>query len=172
MQSMKRRLFALAALAALFVVVAAVPSSAARATAGDTVRTAFKITALPYSAGLETTAFTADADEPSGTCGGLGGQTVWFKYTPRTAGTLHADTIGSYLNGTTSVYDTVLQVWAKTGGALTAVVCDDDGGSYNTSSLSFSAEAHTTYYFQVGGYSGNVYTGTNYPVLSFHLSAE
>ena len=74
------------------------------------------------------------------------GATVWFKLTPGTT----AITIVTF----GSTYDSVLAVY--TGSAvngLTPVVCNDDTGGLQ-SRITFNATSGTTYYVQVGGYSG------------------
>ncbi len=73
--------------------------------------------------------------------------TVWYKHTPSSSQTLTADTFGSD-------YDTQLIVWSGTSiGTVTFVGCNDDSGGFQ-SAVTFSANAGTTYYFQIDGFSG------------------
>jgi hypothetical protein len=133
--------------------------------ANDNFAGATVIGSLPYTqTGVSNVDATTQASEPSNTCAPMG-NTVWFRITPSSSGTVTASTAGSG-------FDTVLAVW--TGASLTTltqVTCDDDGvSSGGPSQKSFSVSAGTTYYIQVGGWkdttTGKVYTGS----ISFSLS--
>ncbi len=87
--------------------------------------------------------------------GSTGAHSVWWKWTPSTAGTATATTFGSD-------FDTVLGVYTGSSvGALTTIASNDDEESSadnptttrkRTSKVVFSAEAGTTYYFAVDGW--------------------
>jgi hypothetical protein len=99
---------------------------------------------------MDTTRATSTSDLTP-TCQGNFGKGVWFKYTPTGTGPVLVSTCGSS-------FDTVLQVYSGSCGALAAVNCNDDNGpacSGNRASLSFSGTAGTTYYILAGGYSNN-----------------
>ena len=110
--------------------------------------------------GVQTLASTSGAGIQSGeptsfSCNGVGtvvGSTVWYSYTPGSAGAVTIDTNGSN-------FDTVLAVY--TGGAanaLTGLYCNDDinGATNRQSQVQFTAAAGTTYRIQAGGYAGAV----------------
>jgi hypothetical protein len=76
--------------------------------------------------------------------------TIWYRFTPSSAGTVTATTVGSS-------YDTVLATW--TGSSLSALApvvgaCNDDinPGIILQSQVSFTAVAGITYLFQVGSF--------------------
>jgi len=77
---------------------------------------------------------------------------VWYKWTSPTSGSVEFDTIGSG-------FDTVMAVYTTSGGlpGLSFVGADDDNGFNNggdtnfTSQLSFTAVAGTNYYISVNG---------------------
>ncbi len=76
------------------------------------------------------------------------GASVWWTWTAPAAGTVLVDTLGSTL-------DTVLSVHTgSTPATLTLVSENDDGGTGNTSLLSFKATAGTVYRLRAGGYNG------------------
>jgi hypothetical protein len=79
------------------------------------------------------------------------GRDVWFSYTPAFAGDFTINTCNA---GTT--YDTVLELFEGTCGALTSVACNDDvtcSPSFR-SAITYCGAAGTTYIFRVGGYNG------------------
>ncbi len=77
------------------------------------------------------------------TAGGTGGNDVWVRLPPLTAGTTYwVDTIAG------SITDTVLEVYATTTGCagLTQIACDDDLGPGLLSQVSFTATALNSYF--------------------------
>jgi hypothetical protein len=130
---------------------------------------------LSFKTREDTTAATFGTDEPAFTCGGGGGQTVWFAYTAAVDQPVEADTIGSFLFDKSGNYDTVIQVWTFDGFNWINVVCNDDASApidpnnSNVSQVFFNATAGTTYYFQIGSFSGGVYAA---PRLSFHVTEQ
>src|SRR5262249_34699537 len=82
--------------------------------------------------------------------------TVWYRFTAPTAGTVRFDTFGSS-------YDTVLTAYSGTCGALTEVACEDDAGSGLQSEVAFTTTAGTTYLIEVAQYgppAGGTLTAT------------
>ncbi len=74
-----------------------------------------------------------------------GGTSLWWEWTAPVSGTVTLDTSGS-------AYDTLLSVHTGTAlGALTVVASNDNNGSLATSRLTFTAQAGTTYEFEVEG---------------------
>jgi len=89
--------------------------------------------------------------------------TVWYKFTLPSATTVNLNTVGSN-------YDTVLGVYTGSAGNLTQVACNDDSSGV-TSSVSFAANAGTTYYVLVAKFSTTpAAAGTNM-TLNFSTSA-
>ncbi len=82
---------------------------------------------------------TSEPDEPNP------GNSIWYRWTARTNGTVIFRTGGSS-------FDTVLCVYAGTNLAtLVSVACNDDGDTNNASLISFAAAAGTTYSISVYG---------------------
>jgi len=92
---------------------------------------------------------TANTHVPPGTnaateCGdGTDTNGVWFKYTATSAGTLEARTCGA-------LFDSTLAVYTGTCGALTSVVCNDDGCGL-ASRVQWEGVSGTAYYIYVAG---------------------
>ena len=120
------------------------------AASNDSCANAVAISAAPFSATLTTSSATTDPSDPAVGCGnGSKGKSVWFNFTPPSAGTLTADTFGSN-------YDTILAAYTGSCGALAPVAgaCNDDTSGVQ-SRVSFAANAGTTYYFLATAYSSN-----------------
>jgi hypothetical protein len=114
------------------------------------------IPSVPYTNSTDTTEATTQPGEDQPSCA-PNGKTVWFQFTPGSAMTLQADTIGSD-------FDTVVAVWTGPAlGSLTEVACDDDAGPGVQSLTVFQANAGTNYLFQVGGF------GDDFGSLTFNL---
>ena len=111
-------------------------------------------TALPLAYGVPFTMTTTNATTGAGetpTCQPYFGKSVWFKFTSPITGPVPISTCGSS-------FDTVLQVYTGTCGALTPVVCADDNGPFcagTAASLTLSATNGTTYYILAGGWNTN-----------------
>lgn len=108
------------------------------------------ISAVPYSASINTSGNTHSADDPL--LPGIntrGYATTWFKYIPPNDGYLTIDTAGSN-------YDTVLAVWQGTQGALTNRAINDDQCNETvcdrTSKVEISVTAGQPYYIEVAQY--------------------
>jgi hypothetical protein len=105
---------------------------------------------------LSTVAATTEPGEPlavdnscAPTTGGTMGATVWYAFTPTTAGNVTIDTFGSD-------YDTVLAVYTgPTVNALTRVACNDDAQG-TQSQIVLPVVGGVTYLVQVGGFNGAV----------------
>ena len=127
----------------------------------DTFAGAWQIGALPFTGVQSTTGFSVEQGEPFtvapnpvplGYCiptsPNRKGATAWFRFTAGASGSAQVDTDGSD-------YDTVLAVYSgSTLATLSTVGCDDDSGTNLQSSVSFPADAGTTYYVQAGGFDG------------------
>jgi len=124
----------------------ALTASAQSDCANAVALTANGITTAPAVTGTFQTGCYTDAFDNTGT-GSING--IWYKYTPTTSGQI---TISSDLtqNVSPSSTDTRLQVFTGDCGNLTCYSSADDTGT-NTlklTTLSFTAAANTTYYFQ------------------------
>jgi hypothetical protein len=112
---------------------------------------------LPFEHQIFTGAATVETGEPE-PCGSIG-STVWYAFTPDSDTLVTAHT-------SDSAFDTVLAVYAGSSGPWPSVIdCNDDGGANLTSILTVALVAGTTYYFQAGGFGGDV------GPLTFHLMA-
>ncbi|PYQ00004.1 MAG: hypothetical protein DMF82_23245, partial [Acidobacteria bacterium] len=105
--------------------------------ANDNFADAGMISALPFTDSGDLNGTTLEPGE-QGFCS-YQPQTVWYTFTPSTTTTISAD-----LNG--SQYGLVLTAYQSNGGNLGVLSCTFGG------SLTFTANAGTTYYFQVGSY--------------------
>jgi hypothetical protein len=79
-----------------------------------------------------------------------GGNDVWFSYFVGSVGNLTVDTC------TLATWDTAIQIFSGTCGALTSVICNDDSCSLQSSVT--AAVSPGVYYIRVGGY--NAATGS------------
>lgn len=83
---------------------------------------------------------------PAWPCGNAAND-VWFSFQTAGAGNVTVDTCGASI-------DTVLQVlYGNCAGSLVSQGCNDDGCG-TASSVTFAAQAYTTYYVRVAGYGG------------------
>ena len=91
---------------------------------------------------------TKEAGEPSH-AGNAGGHSAWIAFTPLVTSLMEIDT---HLSG----FDTLLAVYTGSSvSALTQVAAnDDDGSAGGTSSVTFQAQAGTTYHVAVDGKNG------------------
>jgi hypothetical protein len=119
--------------------------------------------ATALTAGFPCTITTTNANssgDPVPSCQASFGKGVWFTYYNSVAGQISVSTFGS-------TFDTVLQVYSGSCGALTQVACNDNNGplqSGTNASLTFSAAGATTYYILAGGAgskSGNLLLSLN-----------
>ncbi|MFO0838057.1 MAG: hypothetical protein U1D55_05975 [Phycisphaerae bacterium] len=95
-------------------------------------------------------------------CGVNVGKSVWFRIAPAQSGTLTVSTCHPYTS-----FDTVVQVWRDTGDCefpqrIDALCVDDtvtpacaNGCSAFATTVTFTADAGTTYLIQVGAYNNN-----------------
>jgi hypothetical protein len=103
---------------------------------------------VPYD--MITTNATSTGD-PTPACAFAGefGNGVWFKFISPVTGPVPISTCGSS-------FDTVIDVFTGSCGALTSVACDDDNGpscAGNNASVILSATAGTVYYILAGGFN-------------------
>jgi hypothetical protein len=159
------RKLAFLATAALFVLVLAPPAQAVPP-ANDAFGGATLISSLPFS---EETTVTTDAgtetNEPVTNSCVTGdaptndsvAKTVWYKFVPIADVNFAADTFGSVKTGGGN-YDSVVVLWEGTTlTGLTEVACSDDSGPdfASHSRVGFPLQGGTTYYLQVGSWTGN-----------------
>jgi len=109
--------------------------------------------ALPLPTGV--TAFNtvgASTSAPAFSCGS-GGSDIWFAYT--------AVGIGNSVTVSAcgSPYDTVIEAYSGTCGALTSIICNDDF-CLSQSQVSFVTPALGTYFIRVGGFASQSGTGS------------
>lgn len=126
--------------------------TASVATAQDECATA--VTATLGAVPFDTTAATLSAEVWP--CALGGGADIWYTVTPTSAtNTLRIETCGSS-------YDTALEVFTGSCGALVPLICNDDGCTIPGfhSSVEIPAPGTQTYTFRIGGYNGAVGTGT------------
>jgi hypothetical protein len=151
----------------------------ATAPANDPFASATAIAAAPFTTTentIQATANTGAADPvPSCTVGAPGlaasgqGNSVWFKFTAPSNGTITADTL-------TSPYDTILTAVTGVPGSFTEVACNNDAAvGIAQSQVSFAATASTTYSFMVSSFLGDggttnfhlTFSGAATPSISF-----
>ncbi|MGB9004989.1 MAG: PPC domain-containing protein [Candidatus Aminicenantales bacterium] len=116
--------------------------------ANDDFASALAVTTLPATFSLQTGGATTETGEPSPGCASII-NTVWYSYAPGVTKPVTVTTSGSG-------FDTVVGVY--TGAALaslTPVACNDNSGGTPQASASFTAQASTTYWIQVGSVAGN-----------------
>lgn len=107
----------------------------------DDFAAATVIPALPFSENVDLTGATREADEPNASCGSSGGS-AWYAFTPTESGSLTARTDGFTFFPLIAVY---------TGNSLSTLTQVGCVGGLAFRSLTFQAQAGTTYYFQVEG---------------------
>jgi PKD repeat protein len=121
----------------------------------DDFADAEQVTGLPFSGAQDIRYATLEAGEPTPSCAGdFAGKTVWYAYTPPVSGSLYAyvDTFNW----------PVLAVY--TGSALDNLT--QIGCQVYSNRLVFSAQAGTTYFFQVGRIYNYDWYGQ---LIAFHL---
>ncbi len=130
----------------------------------DAFANATVVSSPPYRWSQEVFQATTTGTDPSGAtlCNvATRSDTVWYQYTPLSAGLVSVSTEGS-------TYDTVIGVYTGTEGALTQIACSDDVDALHairTSALNFSATGGTTYRIMIAKY-GAAATGTSVLRLS------
>ena len=126
--------------------VLSLSSPAALAQINDFLASAVDVGSVPYSDTLTNVDATFEAGEPFSTCGTDGLNSIWWRYTPASSGTLVANTFGSD-------FDTILSVYRVMSG-LVLEGCNNDSGGTMQSKVEFSATGGSTYYFRIIGYAG------------------
>jgi len=131
----------------------------------DDFAAATVIQGMPFSVSQNTTLATTDTTDLPNICTNTGrSKTVWYKFTPLTSRTVYVNTEGSS-------YDTVIAVYTGTENSQNQVACDDDSGTEDRSSLSFSATGGTTYYMVASAYGnsgsgGSLVFNVGYPAIN------
>ncbi|TAK31784.1 MAG: hypothetical protein EPO21_16725 [Chloroflexota bacterium] len=112
----------------------------------DTIANAIVISSVPFSNDRDTLAATVSGDEPTFGCSSdqvLA--TVWYRFRPASSSVLTISTVGSD-------YPTVLGVWSGLPGRLTSVDCSRNYATSESSRITASFKAGTTYYIGVAAY--------------------
>ena len=91
---------------------------------------------------------TMGASDDATPCAGTISKGVWFTFRAPVTGMVTVDTCPSD-------FDTLLEVFTGSCGALTSIGCDDDSCGTVQSSLTFPTLAGTVYHICAGGYGGN-----------------
>ena len=125
------------AMAGSLILLATPTAALASPPANDNFADASVISALPFTDSGDLNGTTTEPGE-QGFCN-YQPQTVWYTFTPSTTTTISAD-----LNG--SQFGVIPTAYQSNGGSLGFLSCTFG------SSLTFTANAGTTYYFQVGSY--------------------
>lgn len=140
------------------LVAAPATSAWAAPPANDDLADAEAIGGVPFATSQSTVEATTEAGEFD-PCGTTVGATVWFTWTAPSTGapdTLQADTHGSDFDTVLAVYDGAPFADDGFGNPTNLVDCNDDSGSDFQSEVVFTVGSGTTYWFQVGGFSGDV----------------
>jgi hypothetical protein len=110
----------------------------------DDFAAALSIAALPFSGPVDISAAGLETGEPLPSCGGSVSRTAWFAFTPTETGSISASISNNFS------FPPVVAVY--TGNELAALT--EEGCREFWGTLTLRAEAHTTYYLQVGGLFG------------------
>lgn len=137
MSILKRVAILVVALAGLGVV----PSGTALAAGlpNDDFANATVISSLPFSDTVDTTTATTEPGEPTGGCGLIPAQTVWYSFTPTSNIAVQIDTSGDTFNSVFFIYEQT----ATGFGGLVSLGCFGNSGAVHLF-------AGKTYYIQAG----------------------
>ncbi|MBL8898167.1 MAG: hypothetical protein JNM84_11095, partial [Planctomycetes bacterium] len=117
-----------------------------RVTSADSCEGALTITAGLNGSYLN---FHADSSAPPWTCG-TGARDLWFRYVASCTGLATVDLC--YSN-----FDTIVEAYSGTCGALVSLGCnDDEPGCFERSRLSFPVTNGGSYFLRVGGANGDM----------------
>jgi hypothetical protein len=148
-----------------FVVIAPAPANDSFASAINITLTSGSFTDTQDSSGA-----TTQSTDPAPTCTGAASNTIWYKFTPTSNGTItDVDTIGSS-------YDSVLSIWTGTAGSFSAVACNDDitpGIVLQSQIQNLAVTAGITYYIMVSSFGPpdpNPFAFGGKSVLNFSFS--
>jgi PKD repeat protein len=110
----------------------------------DDFANARSIAGLPFDDVVDIISASMEVGEPTPTCSsGSSGRTIWYSFTPSATGSISASIINAQFSTVVAAYT------GSSLPSLTQVGCRAFGGK-----VTFRAEAHTTYYFQVDGMFG------------------
>lgn len=131
--------------AGLALSVMLVPATARAAAPGnDDFANAELITSLPFSDSIDNTTASVEPGEPQ--CSYA--QTVWYSFTPAITEVVRVDM------GGTSFFDSGLAVYQSSGTGFGGLGFVPGGCTSYGGSITFAAQAGTTYYVQAGDFSG------------------
>lgn len=142
--SIRRRVATVAVAVVALAVVSPGVAQAAPPT-NDDFDASTAVTALPFTAELDTSEATGASDDPAWCQPFNTGGTVWFSYTPTEDVLLRATAAGSD-------HWTILSVNTGVRGELGQVTEACDIGTTSPAAVTFRATAGTTYHFMVAGY--------------------
>jgi hypothetical protein len=128
-------------LPAFFLTVSALAQNDECATA-----TVVTVGTLPF----DTT--TATMSAPAWPCAAGGGPDLWYRYAATTNNQVEVTVCGSS-------YDTAIEVFTGTCASLSSLVCLDDACGLQTV-ITFNGVAGTTYLFRIGGFGGDLGSGS------------
>lgn len=121
---------------------------------------------FPVTITQDTATATTESSDPNLTCGSTlnpkQSHSVWFRFTPSSAGTISIDTIGS-------TYDTVLAVFTGVCGSLTAAACNDDSVGLQSSLSNVVVTAGVPILIEVTSFSS---TAGGTLVLNFTFTGQ
>jgi hypothetical protein len=149
----------------VFVVIAPAPANDNFANAINITLTSGSFTDTKDSSGA-----TTQTTDPIPTCTAGASNTIWYKFTPTSNGTItDVDTVGSS-------YDSVLSIWTGTAGAFSPVACNDDivPGIVQSQIQNLAVAGGTTYYIMVSSFGPpdpNPVAFGGKSVLNFSFSA-
>lgn len=112
---------------------------------------------FPYLTTVVNNTNASTTGDPTPTCQATFGHSVWYTISPTVSGTYIFSTCSAETS--TTIADDVMSLYSGSCGTLTAITCNDDGGSScagTLASISATLTAGTTYYIMVSGYSTNV----------------
>jgi C1A family cysteine protease len=99
-----------------------------------------------FSSTESTSNATSASDDPYFACvAGKGYKSVWYSFTPSMNGSVTINTTGSG-------YDTILNLWQGSRGALTSIACNDDFNGIVSSQVTANLTVGVPYYIEVAGY--------------------
>lgn len=120
----------------------------AAAPANDNFVNAALLSGTNVTVAGSTVGATKEVGEPNHAAN-TGGNSIWWKWTPVSAGSVIIQTTGSDA-------DTLLAAYVGSSlGTLAAVADNDDNGATSTSLIGFNVSPGTTYFIAVDGYNGD-----------------
>jgi hypothetical protein len=107
------------------------------------------IESLPFTFSTNTILAQIHAMEPNSTCVLLGGNSVWFNFSPTVDIDVVADTLGSDYDTVIDVFEGSLVEGPDPFTELSAIACNDNTGSSLQSRIAFTAQGGATYLIRI-----------------------